>query len=69
LFDGSIPVLLAISFKFPLAVEKESEEEVLIVGLFLFEAILANGGSDASHGNGGCEFVENTFDGDEVCIE
>lgn len=43
LFDGPIPVLVGISFELPLAVEKESEEEVLIVGLFLFQAVLADG--------------------------
>lgn len=43
LFDGPIPVLVGISFELPLAVEKESEEEVLIVGLFLFKAVLADG--------------------------
>jgi hypothetical protein len=43
LLDGSSPVLLSIPLKFPLAVEKESEKEVLIVGLLLLQAVLANG--------------------------
>lgn len=63
LLDGFAPILLGILLKFFFAVEEEGKEYILTVGLLLLETVVADGRSDAPHGDGWGELVDDTLDG------